>query len=143
MHRFKYLVCAVALVAAGCSNSNDELTAPTTAASVTIDFTDATNGPLTPNGAQTFQFATLTAGEVSAELNALNPDGPNGAVVGLELGIEDTSGGCQSVVHNDHLQLASTIVAQATAAGSLCVRIYDASGTLPEPQTFDILVTHP
>jgi hypothetical protein len=142
MHRLKYLACGLALLAAACG-ANDQLTAPTTTTNLLQDFTDATNGPLTPHGSQTFTFATLTAGQVSVQLIALNPDGPNGQTVGLLLGVLDTSGGCQSVVHSDRVSLSSTVVAQATAAGSLCTSIYDSTGTLPGPELFDIQISHP
>ena len=144
MRRVQYLACAVALAAAaGCSNNNNTLTSPTTANTLTVDFTDAVNGPLTPNGAQTFQFSTLTAGQVSLQLIDLEPDGPGGAMVGLSLGILDSSANCQVVVHKDNAQISTTVDATASAAGNLCARIYDATGTLSKPQTFDIRVTHP
>jgi hypothetical protein len=142
MHRFKYLACALALASMACGNS-DTLTTPTNPDTLTIDFTDATNGPLTPNGSQTFQFATLTTGTVNAQLIALNPDGPGGTAVGLSVGIYDTITNCQRVVTKDNAQISTSVTAQATAAGNLCVQIYDATGKLPGPQTFDIRVTHP
>lgn len=143
MRRVQYLACVVALAgAAGCS-SNTSLTNPSSTSTLTIDFTDAVNGPLTPNGAQTFQFSTLAAGQVSLQLIALEPDGPAGATVGLSLGIMDSSSNCQVVVHKDNAEVSTTVDATATAAGNLCARIYDATGTLSEPQTFDIQVTHP
>jgi hypothetical protein len=142
MHRLKYLACGLALLAAACG-SNNQLTAPSTTTNLLQDFTDATNGPLTPHGSQTFTFATLTTGQVSVQLIALNPDGPLGQTVGLSLGVLDSSGGCQTVVHNDRVSLSSTVVAQATATGSLCTSIYDSTGTLPGPELFDIQVSHP
>ena len=142
MHRLKYLACGLALLSAACSGDTT-LTAPTTTANLTQDFTDATNGPLTPHGSQTFTFATLAAGQVSVQLIALLPDGPNLQLVGLELGVLDNVGGCQRVVHNDRVSISSTVIAQATTAGSLCTSIYDSSGTLTQPQTFDIRVSHP
>jgi hypothetical protein len=143
MHRFKYLACALALAAAACSNNSSTVTTPTTTNNLLIDFTDATNGPLTRNGSQTFQFATLTAGTVGIQLNALNPDGPSGIYVGLAIGILDNVGACQRVVWNDHSQLSTQFAATATTAGNLCATIYDSTGTLPQPQTFDIQVSHP
>jgi hypothetical protein len=137
MHRFTYLACALGLVAscgAGCSDNNT--TAPTTTSSLTIDFT----GTLTLNGSQTFQFATLAAGQVSVELMSLSPD--SNAVVGLEVGVWDGTT-CQRVVHNDTVQLDTTVVADATTTGSLCASIYDSTGTLPGPEAFDIQVIHP
>jgi hypothetical protein len=142
MHRFKYLACVLALATVACGN-NDSLTTPTAPQTLKIDFTDATNGPLTPNGSQTFQFATLTAGTVSVQLIALNPDGPGGAAVGLALGIYDSSTNCQNIVHKDTAQISTSVIATATTAGNLCAVIYDATGKLPGPQTFDIQVTHP
>ncbi|HEX4348611.1 MAG TPA: hypothetical protein VHZ73_13635 [Vicinamibacterales bacterium] len=144
MRRVQYLACALAVVAtAGCGTNDNTLTNPSTTNELTVDFTDGVNGPLTPNGAQTFQFSTLTSGEVSVQLIDLEPDGPGGALVGLSLGIMDSSANCQVVVHKDDATLSSTVDATATAAGNLCARIYDANGTLPKPQTFDIRVTHP
>ena len=144
MRRVQYLVCAVALAAAaGCSSNTNTLTNPTPANELTVDFTDGVNGPLTPNGAQTFQFSTLSAGQVSVQLIDLEPDGPAGVTVGLSLGIMDSSSNCQVVVHKDNATLSSTLDATASAAGSLCARIYDATGALPKPQTFDLRVTHP
>jgi hypothetical protein len=145
MRRVQYLACALALAAAaaGCNSSNNTLTAPTAPDLLTVDFTDAINGPLTPNGAQTFQFSTLTAGQVSLELIDLEPDGPGGSFVGLSLGVMDSSNNCQAVVHKDNAQLSQTLLATATAAGSLCARIFDATGTLARPQTFHIQVQHP
>jgi hypothetical protein len=142
MHRLKYLACALALVTTACSTGTG-VTAPATSTNLLQDFTDATNGPLTPRGSQTFNFATLAAGQVSVQLIALNPDGPNGQTVGLLLGVLDSSGGCQTVVHNDRVSLSSTVVASATTAGSLCTSIYDSTGTLPGPELFDIQVSHP
>ena len=142
MHRLKYLTCGLALLAMACSST--PVTSPTTTTTtLTQDFTDAANGPLTPNGSQTFTFAALAAGQVSVQLIALNPDGPNGQVVGLSVGVSDSAGGCQSVVHNDRATLTQAVVATATTAGSLCARIYDSTGTLPGPETFDIQVTTP
>jgi hypothetical protein len=142
MHRLKYLACGLALLATACAGDT-ALTAPTTTVPLTQDFTDATNGPLTPHGSQTFNFAAVAAGAISVQLITLNPDGPNGQAVGLDLGILDSSGGCQRVVHNDRVTLSSQVTATATQAGSLCTSIYDASGTLPGPETFDIRVTTP
>jgi hypothetical protein len=143
MHRFKYLACALALASTACG-SNTSITNPTSPNQLVIDFTDAINGPLTPNGSQTFQFATLTAGAVSVALMTLNPDGPGGAKVGLAIGVFDTVGNCQRVVHNDTLGIGGVaVVATATTAGNLCATIYDATGKLTQPQTFDIQVTHP
>jgi len=143
MNRLKYLACALAVVAAGCGSNSDTLTTPSTNNNVLIDFTDAINGPLTKNGAQTFQFATLATGTISATLVALSPDGPNLQPVGLSLGVPDTTGSCQRVVSNDHLLQSTTVNATATAVGTFCVSIYDSTGTLPQPQTFDIQVSHP
>jgi len=141
MHRFRYLACALALAAAACSNSSTINT--TTPPLLTIDFTSDTYGPLTPNGSQTFAFASTAAGQVGVTLVALDPDGPNGAVVGLELGVWDGNN-CQRIVHNDRVGIGgAAVVANATAAGSLCAGILDATGTLPGPETFDIQVTHP
>ena len=140
MYRFKYLACGFALLVAGCSSDNS-VTTPTSTTTLTVDFTDATNGPLTPYGSQTFSFGALAAGQVSVELLALNPD--FGATVGLALGVLDSAGACQRVVANDRVTRNQLVVAQASQAGTLCASIYDATGSLPGPETFDIQIIHP
>lgn len=135
MHRLKYLACALGL-AACCGCSGSPTTTPTTTSNLTIDFT----GTLTQNGSQTFQFAALAAGQVSVELMSLSPDAT--AIVGLEVGVWDGTT-CQRVVHNDSVSLSTTVVADATTSGSLCASIYDATGTLPGPEAFDIQAQHP
>jgi hypothetical protein len=142
MNRFQYLACALALAAAGCG-SNQSLTTPTTSNPTVIDFTDAIHGPLTRNGSQTFQFATLATGTISAKITAMLPDGPNLQPVGLSIGVPDSTGACQRVVWNDRILLTTPLSANATAVGTFCVSIYDSTGTLPNPQTFDIEVSHP
>jgi hypothetical protein len=138
MHRFTYLACALGLAAASGSacGSSSTVTTPTTTSSLTIDFT----GTLTPQGSQTFQFATLNAGQVSLELMSLSPDST--AIIGLELGVWDGTS-CQRVVHNDSVQISQSVIADATTAGSLCASIYDSTGTLPGPEAFDIQALHP
>jgi hypothetical protein len=148
MQRLKYLACAMALAAAACGGNDNQLTNPTPGNPTTIDFTDAINGPLTPNGSQTFTFSTLATGNIAATLITLNPDGPSppdgiAQKVGLALGVPDSTGACQRVVYNDHLLLSTSINATATQPGTFCVTIFDATGTLMRPQTFDIRVQHP
>jgi hypothetical protein len=137
MHRLKYPACQLVLATAcysGCSGNST--TTPTTTSTLTIDFT----GTLTPNGSAPYQFATLAAGQVSIELMSLSPD--TTSVVGLELGVWDGTA-CQRVVHNDSVQVSTTVVADASTAGSLCASIYDSTGTLPRPEAFDIQAVHP
>jgi len=138
MQRFTYLACALALAAAGCSNSTTLGSTPPP--SLTVDFTSDTYGPLTPNGSQTFAFASNSAGQVAVQVISLTPD--SSTPVGLALGVWDGNN-CQRIVHNDRVVGGTQVIANATAAGSLCATIYDATGTLPGPEAFDIQVTHP
>ena len=134
MHRLKFLVCALAVGAAACGNN--ALTSATTASNTSQEFT----GTLTVNGGRPYPFAALAAGGVSATLQSLSPDAT--AIVGLEIGVWDGTA-CQPVVSNDAATTASVVDATATAAGSLCARIYDSTGTLPNPESYDIIVSHP
>jgi hypothetical protein len=133
--------CVLLGTLAACSSNSSTIGPTTTPASTTIEFT----GTLNAGGATSYPFAGLAAGQVSAELLSLNPGtdaAGNNLTVGLQLGVWDGSA-CQGVVSNDKLIVFTTVVATATQAGNLCMRIYDATSTLPAAVNYDILVTHP
>jgi len=139
MHR---LICrlvpliAVSLVVSGCgSNSDDSVVAPPP-----TTFTDTFTGTLTLNGGTTFSFNVTGSGDMRAQLTTLSPDSTK--PVGLSLGTWNGSI-CQVILPNDNSIQGSVVDGRASAPGSFCVRIYDAAGTVVDPQAYVIDVFHP
>ncbi len=123
--------------AAGCGKATP--TTPTTttttpATSVTESFT----GSVSINGAATFNFTATASGSVTATLRSIAPT--TNAVLGLGLGVWNGTG-CQVVLANDAATASATVTGATTAAGKLCVRVYDV-GKLTATQTVTVNVTH-
>jgi hypothetical protein len=126
---------AIGLLAAGCSSSDDDLTAPPTSTSVTEAFC----GTLTLNGAKTHTFTVTASGGITAQLTDWMPD-PN-LQVGLSLGTWNGSL-CQVVIDHPNATQGQVVAGQTNATGDFCVRIYDAFGTIVDPQTYTIAVSY-
>jgi hypothetical protein len=147
MKRFTYLILAAAVAAAGCTSGDDNPTAPTPAPEIlTQDFDGTPPGgserqPLTQNGAASHAFAMLQSGTVLAQITALEPD--NTVTLGFGIGLWDGFS-CQAIpgVWNDRATVFSIVRGQVTGSASLCVRIYDSTGTLPQPTFYTIHVCH-
>ena len=139
MKRLIFLACALGLAAASCTNNDGATTAPTTPAPLlSNEFT----GTLTQNGAATYPFNVLASGIVTGTIVSLAPDITQ--LVGFGIGVWDGFS-CQASpgIWNDKASQNTTVTGQVNSAGSLCVRIYDSQGTLPQPVAYDIMVTHP
>lgn len=131
------VAAAVALGGAACgSNSTSTGTTTTPTAPTT---TDTFTGTLNQNGGATHTFLTARSGAVTATLTSLGPDA--GITVGLALGTWNGNA-CQLLITKDNAVQTSTIAGQASAAGSLCVRIYDV-GKVIDPVGYQIDVVHP
>jgi hypothetical protein len=122
-------------VLAGCGDNDELPTAPTPPVPINTSF----EGTLTPNGAQTHVFQVTRAGQVTARLSALAPS--EDIVIGLSLG-SFTLNACQVLLANDAAQLNSTLIGNATTAGSFCLRLYDAGGTLTGPVDYTVELSH-
>jgi len=61
--------------------------------------------------------------------------------VGLSLGTWNGSI-CQIVLDNPNSVQGSLVIGASSATGSFCVRIYDAAGTVVNPQMYTIDVQH-
>jgi lipid-binding SYLF domain-containing protein len=101
--------------------------------------TDSFSGTLTPNSGRTHTFITARSGSVTATLVSLGPD--SGLTVGLSLGTWNGNA-CQIVLRKDNAVQTSSIVGAASAAGNLCVSIYDV-GNLTDAVDYQIDVVHP
>jgi hypothetical protein len=137
MTRLTFGVLMAAVATAACGSS----TTATTTAPTPTTFASEYSGTLTPNGAQTFPFAVLTPGSVSATIPSLSPDSATN--VGFGLGLWDGSS-CQAQpgIWKDTATQGSAVGGNVTAVSTLCLRIYDSTGTLPQPEDFVITVTH-
>jgi hypothetical protein len=138
MRHVPSLLTLLTLLAAGAACTRDDLapTTPTTPATQSETFT----GTLTPNGARTEPFSVATSGPVTATLTKVEPDAT--VVVGLSLGTWDGAA-CTAVKSNDKAKQGTAITLSASGAGRVCVRVYDAGGTLTEPVTYAVTVVHP
>jgi hypothetical protein len=79
-------------------------------------------------------------GDITAQITTLTPDST--ALVGLSLGTWNGSI-CQIVLDHPSATQGQVVVGVASAPGDFCVRIYDAAGTVVQPQTYTIDVFHP
>lgn len=129
------LLMFVALTACN-SNTLTTSTAPTAATTVTETF----SGTLTKNGAATHPFTVSGAGLLTATLTSVTPDST--IAIGLSLGTWNGSA-CQTVLANDKATQGTVIIGNASTVGNLCVRIYDASGSIVAPAGYQIDVVHP
>jgi hypothetical protein len=149
MKRLSYLVFLAVVAAVGCT-SNDSPVEPTTTLPLELDWDGTTQNvesperrPLSPNGAASFFFNVPQSGSVAARIVSLEPDAS--VTVGFGIGLWDGVA-CQTIpgVWADRATVGSVVQGIVTQAGisSLCVRIYDSTGLLPQPTFFQIHITH-
>jgi hypothetical protein len=124
------------LAATACSSSPaTTTTTPTNTTPITETFPAAS---VSTNGAVTFTFAVSVAGPVSATLLTVSPDST--IVMGLALGTWNGTA-CTVAFHNDNAMQGTTIAGNISAAGNLCVRVYDV-GFVTHPETINAIATH-
>jgi len=134
-------------VAACGSDANSTPTGPTTLPTV---LTETFSGTLVKNAAYTHPFAVADAGDVSVFLitsaDATHPDN-NSIPIGVSLGTWNGAS-CAIVIANDNVTpvnadnpAAGKLSGRATAAGNLCVRVYDV-GFVPGSSNYELLIDH-
>jgi hypothetical protein len=105
--------------------------------------TETFSGTLLKNAAYTHPFAVTDAGDVSVFLitsaDAAHPDN-NAIPIGVSLGTWNGAS-CAIVIANDNVAPGSSITGRATAAGNLCVRVYDV-GFVPGSSNYELLIDH-
>jgi hypothetical protein len=133
------LLIPVLGVAACGSNDSSTPSGPTTLPTV---LTETFSGTLTKNAAYTHPFSVGDAGDVSVFLivstDAAAPDST--VPIGLSLGTWNGAS-CAIVIANDNVSQGSSITGRATAAGNLCVRVYDV-GFVPGSSKYELLIDH-
>lgn len=143
MTRPKYpalLLLALALVAPGCDNGNNDLVVPPSPITITEPpFT----GTLTVNGAAIQPFAATGFGTATLTIMAFDPNPDNTVRVTLALGTWNAQlQTCSVVLSNDNAGLGTVIIGSVARAGNLCARISD-TGKLTEPVNFEMKIEHP
>jgi hypothetical protein len=136
--RVLLLVPMLGLVACGGDSSSSTPTTPSTQPTV---LTETFTGTLLKNAAYTHPFAVSDAGDVSVFLitsaDAAHPD--NSAIpIGVSLGTWNGVS-CAIVIANDNISPGSSLSGRATAAGNLCVRVYDV-GFVPGSAYYELLI---
>jgi hypothetical protein len=130
-----------ALLLAGAVAACDDT--PTTPTTPPADpKTDVFTGAVTPSGASTHDFAVAAGGAVTATLKAIGTD--NTLVVGFSLGNwNSTTSACSIILDNSTATGGSFLKGTMTAAGPLCVRIYDVGNIVGSAATYNVEVVHP
>jgi hypothetical protein len=125
---------ALAIAAAGCGSST-ATPAPTTPP---VQLTETFFGTITTNGAVTTPFVANKSGEVDVQVVSLTPeDTPK---VGIQLGTWNGTACALGIVRTD-VGVSATVIGNATAAGTLCVTVFD-SGFVLQPTDYAVQVTH-
>ena len=143
------LVVAVAGAAAGCDDNNN-FSAPTGPTSPPTVVTETFSGTLVKNAAFTHPFTVTDAGDVSvfllASVDPAHPDN-NAIPIGVSLGTWNGVS-CAVVIASDSIMPVNTdnpsqgrLTGRATAAGNLCVRVYDV-GNVSGSATYELLIDH-
>jgi hypothetical protein len=142
MHRWfrRALLVPLVGIAAACGQKDPFLpTGPSTPPTVR---TDTFSGVLTKNAAYTHPFVVNDAGDVSVFLirssDAARPDST--VPIGVSLGTWNGAS-CAIVIANDNVSQGSSLSGRATAAGNLCVRVYDV-GFVPGSANYELLIDH-
>ena len=145
------LLGAVATVASACDDNNN-LSTPTGPTMPPTVITETFKGTLFKNAAYTHPFTVTDSGDVSVFLlQSVDPSNPdnNAIPIGVSLGTwNNISGSCAVVVARDNIVPANTdnpsqgqLVGRATAAGNLCVRVYDV-GFVTGSTNYELLIDH-
>ena len=137
----RLLLIPILAVVAACGDDSANLpTGPTTLPTV---LTETFTGTLTRNAAFTHPFSVTDSGDVSVFLitSADARDANNNSIpIGVSLGTWNGAA-CAIVIANDNVAPGSSITGRATAAGNLCVRVYDV-GFVPAASSYELLIDH-
>jgi hypothetical protein len=135
---FPAVILAIALGHVACSEDINPAVPSQPSNPVTETFT----GTLTQHGGKTHPFSVASAGALRASIVSLAPDST--VTIGLSLGTwNGTAETCATVISNDNASVGTAIVGAADREGRLCVRVYDAAGTLPQSTDYELAVVRP
>jgi len=136
-------------VAAACGSNNTTST-PTGPTTLPTVLTETFSGTLLKNAAYTHPFAVTDAGDVSVFLiQSVDPAHPdnNAIPIGVSLGTWNGAA-CAIVIASDNVRPVNAddptqgkLSGRATAAGNLCVRVYDI-GFVSGSANYELLIDH-
>lgn len=107
-------------------------------------FTETFTGSITRNGAQVHPFVATAAGTVTATITAVSP--PDSPLFGFSMGTFDpVTGVCTASVINQNATLSAVHSGIVVGISSLCLHLFDASGTIPAdtPVNYTVTVVRP
>ena len=143
------LMVAVAAVASACDDNNS-FSAPTGPTTPPTVLTETFSGTLFKNAAYTHPFSVTDSGDVSVFLlQSVDPAHPenNAIPIGISLGTWNGVS-CAIVIASDSVMPVNTdnpsqgrLTGRATAAGNLCVRVYDV-GFVSGSANYELLIDH-
>jgi hypothetical protein len=132
--RFPPVLLLAVMTAAACDSET-----PLSTETPTAPVTDHFSGTLTINGARRHLFSTAGRGTVTATLTSVDPDT---AIIGVSIGTWNGVN-CQVILPNDQATQGTTVTGSASGVATLCLRVYDAEGSLTGPVAYSVDVTHP
>jgi hypothetical protein len=123
--------------------SNSTTASGTTPSALPNVLTETFSGTLNRNSAYTHPFSVTDSGTVSVFLiTSADPRNPDNDAIPLGVSLGTWNGvSCAIVIAHDNVSPGSSITGQATAAGNLCVRVYDV-GFVPGSATYELLIDH-
>lgn len=142
MTRCRFLYVAVLAASLGAATACGSATPTTPTPTTPVTFTEVFTGTLTPNGATNHSFIAQSSGTVTLTLTTVAPD--SAVAIGIALGTW-TGSACQIVIANDRALQGAVLNGAVGQAGSLCVRAYDAAGSLAAGTavSYEFTVVHP
>ena len=132
---------AVAALASACDDNN--ASAPTGPTTVPTVLTETFSGTLLKNAAYTHPFTVGDAGDVSVFLlQSVDPARPDNNAIPIGISLGTWNGiSCSVVIASDNISPGANLTGRATAAGNLCVRVYDV-GFVPGAANYELLIDH-
>jgi hypothetical protein len=136
------LLIALAAIAAACGDNNNALT-PTGPSTPPTVLTETFSGTLLKNAAYTHPFVVTDSGDVSVFLlQSVDPAHPDNNAIPIGLSLGTWNGiSCAVVIASDNISPGASLTGRATAAGNLCVRVYDV-GFVPGAANYELLIDH-
>jgi hypothetical protein len=136
------LLVAVAAVPSACDDNNN-LSTPTGPTTPPTVLTETFSGTLFKNAAYTHPFTVTDSGDVSVFLlQSVDPAQPDNNAIPIGVSLGTWNGvSCAVVIASDNISPGASLTGRATAAGNLCVRVYDV-GFVPGAANYELLIDH-